>query len=140
MGKTTGTGPLGIGVPRAMREEMRADRVWSADRSLRSVQYAQLIDDMRRVGNRALRLCEHEPPLSGDIEFDVRLAATVESLCHECGIAPPEWVHAPSRYLERPLWAFGATNSQAKRHLEATTPPEFAARGLYTGEGPLSRC
>lgn len=103
----------------------------------RMLMLSQFIDDFRRT--RDLRLVVEKPPLTNIERYDVRIAATVESLCNELNLVPPDWVFEKCRFLDTPIYAYGTKNPNARLYFEKTSLPEFSRRKLYLGDNVLSR-
>jgi len=64
-------------------------------------------------------------------------AATVETLCRETGLKPPEWTESPRCYLHRP-W-FAGTLESLKAILLAESPVAFRRRNLFVSSDALVR-
>lgn len=64
-------------------------------------------------------------------------AATVETLCREAGLKPPEWTESPRCYLHRP-WFAGALEN-LKAILIAESPVAFRRRNLFVSSDALAR-
>jgi hypothetical protein len=64
-------------------------------------------------------------------------AATVETLCREAGLKPPNWTESPQCYLHRPWFAGGLESLKAI--LLAESPVPFRRRNLFVSANALSR-
>jgi len=64
-------------------------------------------------------------------------AATVETLCREAGLKPPEWTESPRCFLHRP-WFAGALEN-LKAILLAESPVAFRRRNLFVSSDALVR-
>lgn len=64
-------------------------------------------------------------------------AATVETLCREAGLKPPEWTESPRCFLHRP-WFAGAMEN-LKAILLAESPVAFRRRNLFVSSDALVR-
>ena len=102
-----------------------------------------LVDDFRiraKTAKEKLALVR-EPPVWIDTpsqeNCNAYWAATVETLCREAGLKPPEWTESPRCYLHRP-WFAGALES-LKAILLAESPIAFRRRNLFVSSNALSR-
>ena len=69
-----------------------------------------------------------EPELTGDPRFDAVLAAVAEDLCVNAEIAPPSWVHEPSRFLDGAWWVSDLPSGRAQALVHA--PASYRRRGV----------
>jgi hypothetical protein len=102
-----------------------------------------LLDDFRErcstPDERAALVCD-APVLmagTGHTDADAYLAAVVESLCREVGMAPPRWTDSRERFLSRPWFAGGLESLKAI--LLAESPVAFRRRNLFVSANALAR-
>lgn len=69
-----------------------------------------------------------EPATTGDARFDALLAAVAEDLCVQADVAPPAWVHHPSRFLDGAWWVSRLPSARAAALVHA--PASFRRRGV----------
>jgi transcriptional regulator with XRE-family HTH domain len=79
-------------------------------------------------GHPLVLLVAAEPESTGDSRFDALLAAAAEDLCVQAGIAPPAWVHDPSRFLEGAWWVSNLPSGRAQALVHA--PASYRRRGV----------
>ncbi len=102
-----------------------------------------LVDDFRmRAATAEEKLAlVNEAPMWVDApsqeDCNAYWAATVETLCREAGLKPPEWTESPRCYLHRP-WFAGALES-LKAILLAESPVAFRRRNLFVSSDALAR-
>lgn len=89
-----------------------------------------------------LALVEREPALlraalNDDGLADAYLAASAAWLCHQHGLAVPQWADGNSRALAQPYIAAKTANLRAL--LIQESPPEFRARNVFVSANALSR-
>lgn len=107
-----------------MRERLRAG---DKDRALRTL--IQLNDDL--VAERGLVrgvLALAEPETTGDPVWDAAVAALVAWRLAEAGLPSPDWVHAPSRFVNVPRGLDVDPADPVPPPSEV--PPEFSKRGV----------
>jgi hypothetical protein len=75
------------------------------------------------------------PPSTGDPRYDALLAALVEHLCAQRGVAVPAWVDGPDRFLEP--WWFVSGLRRLHASALAQSPISFARRGIFICDGAL---
>ncbi len=76
------------------------------------------------------------PAPTGDLRYDALLAAIAEYLCVRSGLAAPNWVNAPDRFVE-PWWfvsGISALHADAIVH----SPVSFKRRGVFITGGALT--
>lgn len=124
-------------VAEAIREELASDHFDTAWRHV-----LQLGDDLRRANAGTLaRALRREPERTGDPRFDALIAAVCERAAHRFGVPAPGWTAAPSRFLE--VWWFpveditGHLPAGLACYAFASSPPEFAVRGIFIDPGTL---
>lgn len=108
--------------------------------------WSQFIDNFRASNTKTReKIVSKAPPLEyGDCVFSACIAATVEALCNEVGMPPPDWVFLPRFTLSEPAWGFNhirdpAKLAAARELLRKETIREFACRNLFYGANVLSR-
>ncbi|HZL49031.1 MAG TPA: helix-turn-helix transcriptional regulator [Solirubrobacteraceae bacterium] len=95
-------------------------------------------DDFRgssRPGRSALIAAE--PPATGDRRFDAALAATAEFFAAEGGIAVPDWVEGPDRFVEP--WWFVTSRPAFHAYTLSHTPAVFARHGVFIAREVFTR-
>lgn len=124
-------------VAQAIAEELAGDHFDTAWRHV-----LQLMDDLRRTDAGTLaRALRKEPERTGDPRFDAVIAAVCERAARRAGVATPGWTAAPSRFLE--VWWFpvedvvGRLPTGLACYAFASSPPEFAARGIFIDPATL---
>jgi hypothetical protein len=98
-------------------------RVWLMD----------FVDDFRYYKNTEMIL---EPFVLSDEKQDALLASTVEYLCDEVQITPPEWLNKIESCSE-PYFVSGIENLKATAIVES--PLRFKIRNIFVLENFLSR-
>jgi transcriptional regulator with XRE-family HTH domain len=102
------------------------------DAALRAV--IELFDGLLRSPDPAAEL-RVEPAPTGSPEWDAAIAAACERAAHLRGVPVPGWTAAPSRRLDRAWFAVEAVIGRSSAGLQclalATSPPEFAVRGVF---------
>ena len=123
---------------RTVGERLAAD---DADGALRAL--IQLHDDLARpVATSDLR---REPGSCGKRTWDAAIAAVVERVARRRGLPIPGWTAAPSRSLDHPWFPLSEILGRpipvglACLAL-ATSPSEFAARGIHLDPATLESC
>ena len=112
-----------------------------ADGALRAL--IQLHDDLSRPG--ATSDLRREPETCGAQTWDATLAAVVERVARRRGLPIPGWTAAPSRFLDRPWFPLSEILGRpvpvglACLAL-ATSPSEFAARGIHLDPATFESC
>ena len=102
-----------------------------------------LVDDFRiraTTAEEKLTLVSEAPmwvDAASQEDCNAYWAATVETLCREAGLKPPEWTESPRCYLHRP-WFAGALES-LKAILLAESPVAFRRRNLFVSSDALVR-
>ena len=97
------------------------------------IPFMEFVDDFRRT--RDLSLIEKPFALS-DKRIDALLASTIEYLCNEMNIEPPDWVwEVPS--CKKPWFVSGIENLKAISIVES--PAYFRRRKIFVLENFLSR-
>lgn len=86
-------------------------------------------------GHPLMLLVAAEPETTGDPRFDALLAAVAEDLCVRAGLAPPGWVRAPSRFLDRAWWVSDLPSGRAQALVHA--PASFRRRGVMLARHDL---
>ena len=108
----------------------------SADRLLRGEQWQHVIRELLDG-----LLVEDEPDLAEPArvspQLDAYLAALVEHVCARRGLAPPDWVTAPDRFLDRFWWPNGNPAFDALCLVQS--PASFRRRGIFIGATTLDR-
>ncbi|HSZ14219.1 MAG TPA: helix-turn-helix transcriptional regulator [Solirubrobacteraceae bacterium] len=95
-------------------------------------------DDFRgssRPGRIAL--LRDEPPPTGDARFDAALAGVAELFAAEAEIPAPDWVDAPTRFVEP--WWFVASRPEFDAYTLAHTPALLARHGVFMAREVFSR-
>jgi hypothetical protein len=116
-----------------MREDLKDGREADALRLLFG-----FADDFRgssRPGQIAL--LREEPAATGDLRFDAALAGAAELFAREGGIAAPDWVDAPERFVEP--WWFVSSRSALDAYVLARTPAVFARHGVFIAREVFDR-
>lgn len=97
------------------------------------IPFMEFVDDFRRTKDRALVA---EPFSLNDEKTDSILASTIEYLCDEVGMEPPDWVWSvPS--CNAPWFVSGCENLKALAIAES--PVFFRRRKIFVLETFLSR-
>ena len=97
------------------------------------IPFMEFVDDFRRDRNFSLI---QEPFELTDERFDALLASTVEYLCDEINLEPPEWVwNIPS--CQDPWFVSGVENLKAITIVES--PVYFRRRKIFVLENFLER-
>ncbi len=112
-----------------------------------SLTWSQFIDNFRASDEATRRKIVRDEPANvpgADPAFAAFVAATVEALCNEVGMPPPQWVFHARFVLSEPAWGINniknpETLAAARALLRAESLPEFAARNLFYGANVLSR-
>jgi hypothetical protein len=81
-------------------------------------------------------MIQQEPPTTGDQRFDAFVAALVEYLCARDLASPPEWVDAPSRFLD--TWWFMSGIRALHANAMVHSPISFKRHGVFIVEGSLT--
>lgn len=84
-----------------------------------------------------LALIGEEPPPTGDARFDAALAGAAEHFAREAGIAAPEWVDDPGRFVEP--WWFVSSRPAFDAYTLAHTPATFARHGVFISREVFDR-
>lgn len=92
------------------------------------------VDAFRRTRNIAL--VATPPDFGLELRLQVLLAAVVDQLCHEFGIAPPLWLDAMSA-LAKPWFVAGVENLKAMAIIES--PIAFRKRNIFVFSNFLDR-
>ena len=95
-------------------------------------------DDFRgspRPGRIAL--IAEEPSPTGEARFDAALAGMAEFFASEAGIAAPDWVNGPGRFVEP--WWFVTSRSAFDAYTLANTPALFARHGVFIAREVFDR-
>lgn len=103
--------------------------------------YGNFLDRFRGARNDATRqyLIAERPDQDDMYPIDAaKLAATVEVLAKECGLAIPEWVMDDKYILKAPFYG-GVKSPAYRKMLEKTSLPEFAKRKLFLGDNCMDR-
>ena len=95
-----------------------------------------LLDRLRELDELQFLLAvQHPPPGTGRARLDALLAAVVDLVCQERGVAPPAWCDLPVADV---IWWVSDLPS-ARRHALATCPAPFRARGIMIDESDVVR-
>lgn len=96
------------------------------------------VDDFRGSSIPGKRsLVEHQPKLCGDRRMDAAVAALVEFLCTEAGLASPAWTDEAERFAEP--WWFVAGLPGFEAMALRDSPIAFARHGVFVNEGAFDR-
>ena len=109
------------------REKIANDRKWWA------IHLMNFVDDFRRSKDR--RAIE-EPFRRRERKMDALVAATVESLCDELAIEPPQWLEEIPE-CEEPWFVSGLEKLKAITIVQS--PLRFRMRKIFVLENFLSR-
>ena len=109
------------------REKIANDQKWWA------IHLMNFVDDFRR--SRDPRAIEAPFPQS-DQKMDALVAATVESLCDEFGLEPPQWLEQIPE-CEEPWFVSGLERLKAITIVQS--PLRFRMRKIFVLENFLSR-
>lgn len=97
------------------------------------IHFMDFVDEFRRTDGEALK---SEPLQPKNERYDALLASTVECLCHEIRIDPPEWIwDVPS--CKEPWFLSGMENLKAIAIAES--PVYFRRRKIFVLNNFLSR-
>lgn len=95
-------------------------------------------DDFRGSSRPAkIALIAEEPPLTGDSRFDAALAGVAELFAREASLPTPEWVDAPTRFVEP--WWFVSSKPAFDAYVLAHTPAVFARHGVFLAREVFDR-
>lgn len=95
-------------------------------------------DDFRGSSVPGKRWLVEGPPGScGDRRFDAAMAALVEFLCTEAGVAHPSWTDEPERFAEPWWFVSGLAGFEAMALRDS--PISFARHGVFVNEGAFDR-
>lgn len=103
--------------------------------------YGNFLDRFREARNNETRqyLITERPDQDDMYPIDAaKLAATVEILAKECGIAIPEWVMDEKYILKEPYYG-GVKSPVYRKMLEYSSLPEFRRRNLFLGDNCMDR-
>jgi transcriptional regulator with XRE-family HTH domain len=95
-------------------------------------------DDFRgsSLPGKAFLIAE-EPPLTGDPRFDAAFAGAAEFFASEAAIPAPDWVNAPTRFVEP--WWFVSSRPAFDAYTLARTPAVFARHGVFLAREVFDR-
>ena len=106
------------------------------DAAARQRTLSQFVDDFRRAPNET-RTAMVRDPLDTCDSMTALLAATVETLAVEVGIAPPKWVEGV--ISPEPYFAFGGRSFALRVRLMLDSPPAFKQRRVFVPDNFLDR-
>jgi len=95
----------------------------------------ELLDRLREMGEEEFTDVVSHAPRTSSEHYEALIAAVVELVCIERGIAPPAWCAEP---VASPMWWVSPLPS-ARRHALATCPAPFRARGIMIDEVDVMR-
>jgi len=98
----------------------------SDDKRLRLV--FEFLRSAKDDGHPLRTLVATPPPGTGDVRFDVMLAAVAEHLCVQARVPTPRWAAAPRRFLDHAWWVSNLPS--ARRRALVHTPASFRRRGI----------
>ena len=75
------------------------------------------------------------PQPTGSARWDALCAAITEAICARTNSEPPDWVHDPSRVLDR--WWFPAKYESHYAEAFVMSPGPFAIRGIFVNTRAL---
>jgi hypothetical protein len=96
----------------------------------------QFMDDFRRATPEQ-RTRMVADPITGNGRLEALIAAVVEALSVEVGLAPPPWARTVSS--PEPFFAFEARTFPLRARLMIESPPAFRIRRVFVPENYLSR-
>lgn len=109
------------------KEKILADSRWW------KLYFYDFVDEFRRSRNVEMI---SEPFVLNDDKIDALLASTVENLCDELKIVPPDWLEKVPASVE-PYFVSGIENLKATAIVES--PLRFRIRKVFVSEDFLSR-
>jgi hypothetical protein len=103
-----------------------------------SARILQFVDDFRSRRRTIQRqLLTRKPARTGSALVDAYLAGVAEHLSNEVGLAAPEWVEDPDRFLR--TWWIESDVPSARPTAFAQSPAAFRRRGIFISERALER-
>lgn len=88
------------------------------------------------TADERITMIAEEPLGTGDVRFDVLLAAVVEFVCARRSSVAPSWVDRPGRFLSE--WWFVSGMPTLHANAIAHSPISFARRGIFITEDALT--
>jgi hypothetical protein len=115
--------------------KIRSQAQLPAEASARILQFVDDFRSRRRIIQR--QLLTRKPARTGSALVDAYLAGVAEHLSNEVGLAAPEWVEDPDRFLR--TWWIESDVPSARPTAFAQSPAAFRRRGIFVSERALAR-
>jgi hypothetical protein len=104
------------------------------------IAFRDFLEDWAYLPASRPELAEERPPFANEDErrWATPLAAAVVTLCARDGLIAPGWTREPVFRLDEPWYLYEGTG-RIRDWLRETTPPEFSARNIWSGDRLLRR-
>jgi hypothetical protein len=106
-----------------------------------NILFNDFLDEFYRSGrDTKAALVKDEPEVFGNIPIQkyAFIAGSVEKLCNDSGLEPPEWVFKENYFLKDPMFALNAKGN-LRVVLLVESPNEFVVRNIFVSENCLQR-